>query len=459
MRKNFVLDTNVLLHNPDAIHFFEDNQVIIPLAVIEEIDNQKRRQDEVGANAREVSRRLDAMRQTGKLSEGVALPNGGTLRIEINHRRMEVLPESLDVLDASKPDNRILAVALNLSHVLRDEQVVLVSKDLNLRLKADVLGVKAEDLIRDKVDFRKLYSGQSDIAVGKEEMDAFFTDRSLAVPEGEEGDLLPHQFVVLKNAVNPSASALARLVDGNLIPLKVTNTSRCFGLRARNKEQLFALELLLDPEVKVVTLAGGAGTGKTLLALAAGLEQTMENELYSKLLVTRPVIPLDGQDLGFLPGDKQEKIRPWMQPIFDNIEYLFRFSQQDFYMAGKRLAGGEKDQVAAYEIGEYLAYTGQMELEALTYIRGRSIPQQFILVDEAQNCTAHAVKTLLTRVGEGSKIVFTGDIGQIDHPYLDSASNGFTQLVEKLKGTNLAGHINLTKGERSEVAELGAKLL
>ena len=457
MRKTFVLDTNVLLHNPQALNFFEDNHVVIPLAVIEEIDDQKRRQDEVGANARAVSRMLDDLRQAGKLAEGVDLPGGGTLRIEVNHRRMEALPENLDILDPTKPDNRILAVALNLGHSLGAGQVVLVSKDLNLRLKADVLGVKAEDLIRDKVDFRRLYSGQTELTVSKEEMDAFFVERRLDLPEGEE--MLPHQFAVLKNAANPSASALARNVGRELVPLQVTGNSRCFGLRGRNKEQLFALEILMDPKVKVVTLAGGAGTGKTLLALAAGLEQTMENELYSKLLVTRPVIPLDGQDLGFLPGDKQEKIRPWMQPIFDNIEYLFRFSQHDIFMAGKRLAGAEKDQVAAYEIGEYLTYTGQMELEALTYIRGRSIPQQFILVDEAQNCTAHAVKTLLTRVGEGSKIVFTGDIEQIDHPYLDSASNGFTQLVEKLKAAPLSGHINLTKGERSEVAEMGATLL
>ncbi len=454
MRKTFVLDTNVLLHNPRAIFVFEDNHVVIPLAVIEEIDNQKKRQDEIGLNARSASRILDGLRAQGTLSQGVELPGGGALRIELNNRGVEDIPGYRDLFDLQKPDNRILAVALNLNRDGGNGQVVLVSKDLNLRLKADVLGITAEDFTNDKVDFTKLYSGQAEATLPQAELDAFYADKSL--PARAAGELSPHQFVVLKSAGQPSASALARLVGGRLLPVTVQTTSKCFGLRPRNKEQIFALELLLDPAVKVVTLAGGAGTGKTLLALAAGLEQVLEQNLYGKVLVTRPVIPLEGQDLGFLPGDKEEKIRPWMQPIYDNLEFLFRYASADPSLrAGGKNGHGERNQ----GVEDYLSYAGYLEMEALTYIRGRSIPRQFIIVDEAQNCTTHAIKTLLTRVGEGSKIVFTGDIEQIDNPYLDSASNGLTILVSRLREAGLAGHVTLLKGERSEVAELGARLL
>jgi PhoH-like ATPase len=454
MVKTFVLDTNVLLHNPGALFVFEENQVVIPLAVIEEIDDQKRRQDEIGRNARAVSRALDDLRISGKLAEGVPLHTGGNLRIEINNREMEMLPDHLKFLDTSKPDNRILAVALNLSRNGGKGNVTLVSKDLNLRLKADLLGIKAEDLTNDKVDFNELYTGQSELSSPQAGLDDFYQYGSLPLPRTESA--YPNQFVVLKSSDNPSSSALSRHRGGELNPLIFNNNSKCFGLKARNKEQLFALELLMDQKVKVVTLAGGAGTGKTLLALAAGLEQVLEQNLYTKLLVTRPVIPLEGQDLGFLPGDKEEKIRPWMQPIYDNLEFLFRFSSNDNARGQKNLFKGSERNLG---IEDYLSYTGQLEMEALTYIRGRSIPKQFIIVDEAQNCSPHAIKTMLTRVGEGSKIVFTGDIDQIDHPYLDSASNGFTVMVEKIKDQAISGHVTLVKGERSEIAEMGAKVL
>lgn len=453
-KKTFVLDTNILLHTPQALFVFEDNCVVIPLAVIEEIDNQKRRQDEIGRNAREVSRLLDEMRALGDLSKGVPLPDGGTLRIEVNHSRWSELPDSLDVLDHSKPDNRILAIALSLSRKEDQAPVVLVSKDLNLRLKADVLGLNAEDLYNDKVDFESLYSGQAEVVLAKEELDGFYRNRSLPKPEAK---LFPNQFAVMKCLEHPSLSGLAKASGGVLLPMIHQAGQECFGLRSRNKEQNFAMELLLDESTKIVTLAGGAGTGKTLLALAAGLEQVLETELYDKLLVTRPVIPLDRQDLGFLPGDKKEKIRPWMQPIFDNLEYLFRASTTR--NTSRNSNSHAADRGGTIDIESYLALTGRIELEALSYIRGRSIARQFILVDEAQNCSAHAIKTLLTRVGEGSKIVFTGDIQQIDHPYLDSASNGLTILIEKVKRSELSGHVTLLKGERSAVAELGATLL
>ncbi|MFH1091685.1 MAG: PhoH family protein [Pseudomonadota bacterium] len=431
--------------------------MVIPLAVIEEIDNQKKRQDKIGRNAREISRILDELRSWGNLSQGVPLPDGGTVRIEVNHSGWGDRPEGLEVLDSSKTDNRILAVGLNLVRKENNGPVILVSKDLNLRVKADVLGLQAEDLTTDKVDFSRLYSGQGDLILKKEELDAFYHFKKL--PVEKEWPILPHQFMVLKSADHPSVSGLARRDGDYLVPLNTNNGVDVFGLRARNKEQLFSLDLLMNDQIKIVTLAGGAGTCKTLLALAAALELILEKNLFDKLLVTRPVIPVDGQDLGFLPGDKKEKIRPWMQPIFDNLEYLFHSSHSQLLASRKDKTSRSQGPEGQLDMESYLSFAGRIELEALSYIRGRSIARQFILVDEAQNCTPHAIKSLLTRVGDGSKIVFTGDVEQIDHPYLDSASNGLTILIEKLKNVEIAGHVTLVKGERSAVAELGAKIL
>jgi PhoH-like ATPase len=433
MPKTYVLDTNVLLHNPEAIFAFEDNEVVIPLAVIEEIDNQKKRQDEIGRNARVVSQKLDEMRALGRLAEGVPLPRGGRLRIELNHRECDDFPRAMD---AGKTDNRILVVA----HSLRrnsPEPVILVTKDLNLRVKADVLGIDAEDFHNDKVDFHQLYTGVEELQVTGSDIDRFYRDGMLPV----DGRLnaSPHQFVLMKNADHVSQSALARYCRHTLWPLKHAESMN-WGIRALNKEQQFALELLRDDDIKVVTLVGRAGTGKTLLALAVGLEKVIEENLYTRLLITRPIMPM-GNDLGFLPGTKEEKLRPWVQPIYDNLEFLFRDCSEPF------------------EVVTDLTTRGVLEVEALTYIRGRSIPRQFIICDEAQNLTPLMVKTLITRVGEGTKIIFTGDPEQIDHPYLDASSNGLTFLVERLKGEEIAGHVSLIKGERSKVAELASQLL
>ncbi len=433
MPKTYVLDTNVLLHNPMAIYAFSENHVVIPLPVIEEIDNWKKAQNEIGRHARIVSRELDRLREAGKLSQGVHLKNGGRLEIELNHQEILDFPGGLD---CGKYDNRILAVAQGLS-LERDGPVFLVTKDLNLRIKADVLGIQAQDFNTDKIEYMDLYSGVEEIYIESGQMALFFTHNRLAWPGGETP--YPNTFIVLRNPNEPSQSALCRYADGELHPLIHPN-ARCWGLRARNKEQKFAMELLLDDSIRVVTLVGSAGTGKTLMALAVGLEKVLEEGAYSRLLITRPVIPM-GNDLGYLPGSKEEKLRPWMQPIYDNLEFLFRNCPD------------------AFGLSDDLLRRGVVELEALTYIRGRSIPGQFILCDEAQNLSPNMIKTLVTRVGQGSKIVFTGDPEQIDHPYLDSSSNGLTYLVEKLKGEPTTGHISLFKGERSQVAEMGARLL
>ena len=432
MHETYVLDTNVLLHNPEAMFAFKDNHVVIPLAVIEEIDSQKKRQDEIGRNARVVSRELDALRSLGRLSEGVSLPSGAKLTIELNHSSIINCPKGLD---PEKADNRILAVAFNLSQAGQGK-VTLVTKDLNLRIKADVVGVQSEDFYNDKVDYEHLYSGIVEQHLSACEMDEFFQEGKLKLSGCQP---LPNQFFMLKCHENPSQSALARYSQGMLLPLCHAD-SVSWGVKALNKEQKFALELLRDDRIRVVTLVGRAGTGKTLLALAVGLEKVLEENVFSRLLVTRPVTPM-GEDLGYLPGTKEEKLRPWMQPIYDNLEFLMRNCPDP------------------YGVLDDLVRKGTLELEALTYIRGRSIPKQLILCDEAQNLSPHMIKTLITRVGEDTKIVFTGDPEQIDHPYLDASSNGLTYLVERLKGEEIAGHVTLVKGERSKVAELGGRLL
>lgn len=433
MIKTFILDTNVLLHNPDAIFAFDDNRVVIPFAVIEEIDSQKLRQDEIGRNARLISRKLDRLRSTGSLAEGVILPSGGLLKIELNHENPAALPAGVD---KSKHDNRILAVAYHL-HQECPGRVFLVTKDLNLRVKADVFGIPADDLFKDTIDYPQLYEGTGSLNRTAEDLNALYRNGRLELADDEQA--YPHQFFILKDPEYPSQSAVCRHLDRILYPLLYADTVN-YSVKARNKEQKFALELLMNEDIRVVTLVGKAGTGKTLLALAAGLAMVIEKKAYKRLLITRPVIPI-GNDLGYLPGSKEDKLRPWMQPIFDNMELLFAETKNRHHTI------------------EQLIENGTMEMEALTYIRGRSIPKQFIICDEAQNLTPVMIKTLVTRVGEKTKIVFTGDPEQIDNPYLNAGSNGLTYLVEKMKKYNLAGHIILNKGERSAVAELGAKIL
>jgi len=433
MKKIYILDTNVLLHDPESLFSFEDNYIVLPLSVIEELDRIKRRGDEIGRNARDASRKLDDLRLIGRLSEGVELPNGGEIRIELNGNKTYDL---LSGVDLNTVDNRILALAYFLTNN-ENSPVVLVTKDLNLRIKADVLGISTEDFYSDKVDYERLYNGVRELYLSEKDIDRFYQDGYI---DFQQNNLCPHQFCILKVPENPSISALARY-SGQKLNKLFYDGKTVYGIKSLNKEQKFALDLLLDDTIKIVTLVGKAGTGKTILALAAGLEKVFEDEgRYNRMLITRPIVPL-GNDLGYLPGDKEDKMRPWMQPIYDNLEYLCN------------------DHLHPNGAIDYLLNNGKIELEALTYIRGRSIPRQFIICDESQNLTPHVIKTILTRVGKGSKIVFTGDPEQIDHPYLDASSNGLSYLVERIKEKDIAGHITLIKGERSDVAELGARLL
>ncbi|MGD1278618.1 MAG: PhoH family protein [Tepidisphaeraceae bacterium] len=441
--KYFVLDTNVLLHNPSALFMFADNEVIIPFDVIEELDKFKANTDDLGRNARTVIRHLDHLRQAGNLAEGVSLgDSGGRLRVVLDDNK-----HACPMLTANTADNRIICCA----YALRQEgkRVVFITKDINARIKSDAMGLITEDFEAQKVDFERLYTGWRELPVPSTSIDQLFSQKQvkLEIPESHA-----NEFVLLKDQNDPSHTAIGRLrADGTLVPIRARR-GPIFGIMPRNLQQTMALDLLLDDSVKLVSLIGAAGTGKTLLALAAGLVKTLNEEVYHKLLCARPIMPL-GRDIGYLPGDKEQKLTAWMQPIFDNMSYLL--SNRLTAEAGPHPSHGSHASLSSVEQRiQQLIESGQVILEPLTYIRGRSIPNQFMIVDEAQNLTPHEVKTIASRVGDGTKLVLTGDATQIDNPYLDSSSNGLSYLVERLKGKPIVGHITLEKSERSELASL-----
>lgn len=434
--KTFVVDTNVLLHNPAALFSFSDNHVVIPMVVLEELDRFKSANNELGQNSREVARSLDRLRNQGSLREGVRTPQGGTIQVIIGG----------DALDGMLPginDNRILGCA----QMLRREghNVFFISKDINARVKADALGIPSEDFKAMRVNVDELYTGYLTVDLPGEEVDEL-GDR----PEVDPATLLPaddlplswNQFVVLRDKANHEHIALLRY-DGAAGRLRrlTEEPPELYSVVPRSPEQRIAFELLLDDKVKLVTLVGRAGTGKTLLALACGLNKVIDSERYKKLLVSRPIMPL-GADIGYLPGSKDDKLSHWMGPIFDNLHFLLASEERDPDDVINRLIAEET-----------------VTMEALTYIRGRSISKQFVIVDEAQNLTPHEIKTIISRAGEDTKVVLTGDPHQIDNPYLDSSSNGLTHVVERMRGQEMAGHITMTKSERSELAGIAADML
>lgn len=449
MKKTFVLDTNVLLHDPSAMLRFEDNDVVLPITVIEELDRFKKQPEMMGRNARQVSRTLDNLREKSHLIDGITINGGGCLRVALCDRKTlrELPPE----LEGDKGDNAILAVALELKQQ-SDFPVVVVSKDTNLRIKADALGLAAEDYETDKVDLEELYTGTTEVWVDNETIEHFFQDGNISL----DRPIFPNQAVTLVDSSNPSHTALAiafgsreTATDNShtqLIPAIKVPHGGISHIQPRNREQKFAFDLLLRDSIQLVTLVGKAGTGKTLIAIAAGLHQVANERIYNRLLISRPVIPM-GKDIGYLPGDVSEKLTPWMQPLYDNFDLIFGTQEPQGKPAHWRRGHEE------------LIERGLLQIEPLTYIRGRTIPKQFMIVDEAQNLTPHEVKTILTRAGEGTKIVLTGDLDQIDNPYVDAASNGLTYVVERFKDEPLAGHITLYKGERSNLAERAAVLL
>lgn len=434
-RRKIVLDTNVILFDALAILKFGEADIHIPISVIEEVDRFKRDQGENGRNARQFSRFVDVLRAKGSLAQGVQLDNHETM-VYINTDLMFAgVPSDLDQM---KADNRILSTALALQKQHPRYKVELITKDINLRIKADVYGIFAKDYEPGDFNQENLYEGYLEVELSPEKIDQFYKEKRVELSEVK---LQANQYLIMKDKSNPNHSAIGRYsgVEKAVIPL-ISPANSIWGINARNVEQSFALDCLLNDEMMFVSLVGKAGTGKTLLAIAAGLHKTLDEGRFQRLLVSRPIFPM-GRDIGYLPGDIEQKLNPWMQPIFDNVEFLMG--------ADKKAAGRAQE----------LINQGMLNIEPLTYIRGRSIPKQYLIVDEAQNLTPHEIKTIVTRAGNGTKIVLTGDVYQIDNPYVDSANSGLTYAVERFKGQQIAAHVTLTKGERSELAELAANIL
>jgi PhoH-like ATPase len=433
--KNYVLDTNVLLHDPSSVLNFKDNNVLIPIDVIEELDRFKRESNELGSNARQFSRTLDKLRGKGKLNKGVKLENGGTLRIIFPDKN-----ESGTLVFGNKTvDSRIVSMGLEIQKAQPKVPTIIVSKDINLRLKADAFGIDAEDYETDRIFLTDLYTGMVEQTISAEKLARFRSEGELDIAGGKN---FPNEYCTLIEERNPKRTALAKVDPSGTKYIPILDCREgIWGIKPRNKEQHFAFDALLDDKVKLVTLMGKAGTGKTLMAMAAGLKRTVLDREFRRLVVARPTISM-GKELGFLPGSLEEKLAPWMQPIHDALEML-----SDLNMGSEHRRSTD------------LMRSGSIVVEALSYIRGRSIANQFMVIDEAQNLTPLEVKTIITRVGHGTKIVFTGDPYQIDNPYVDSSSNGFNYIISKFRSHPIAAHIELQKGERSDLAELAANIL
>jgi PhoH-like ATPase len=432
--KNYVLDTNVLLHDARALFAFADNNVIIPIYVIEEVDTFKKDQSELGRNARMVARLLDKVRSEGSLAKAQKLETGGTVRVALSKS-----PPKNPSYDSRSMDQRILELALEVRDSDPGTPTIMVTKDVNMRVRGDALGLATADFEPERISIEELYTGNRELPVPSSVIDEFYQNGSVVI---DAPGLHANEFLTLKDEGGKSALTRWDKTIGKAVPVKKLREG-VWGIKPRNREQHFALDLLLNDDIKCVTLVGKAGTGKTLLAIAAGLQKVAEEQVFSKLLVSRPIFPL-GRDIGYLPGDIEEKLNPWMQPIYDNLELLLGLNKSD------------KKEGRSYA---ELVDLGFVEIEPLTYIRGRSLPNVYMIVDEAQNLTPHEVKTIITRAGEGTKIILTGDPYQIDHPYLDSSNNGLTIVAERFKNEAIAGHVILTKGERSPLAELATQIL
>lgn len=457
-KKIYILDTNVLLYDSEAIFAFERTSIAIPIFVLEELDRFKGENTDVGRNARVVNRHLDELRKRGNLRQGVELDNGSLLKVLFVDKALEtvILP-----FRHSSADNAILAMACE----LRDQgyNVKFISKDINARVKADVLGIAAQDYLKDAVTESDFYKGWRRLLVPAVELKREFPVQLSDL--AKEKDLELNEFVLVESQHNPYNNRLFRYIGSDKF-ISVHEPHFAWPLKPRNAQQLMALNLMMDPKIQMVSLIGKAGSGKTFLALLAGLQHVLANKDYKKMLISRPVIPL-GRDIGYLPGDVQEKLHSWMMPVYDNIELILHHAEQarpfedNLKDDKKGFFRGKKKKEDKDRLGhvEDLVKHGKLSLEAITYMRGRSIPYQFILIDEVQNLTPHEVKTLITRVGEGSKIILAGDPFQIDSPYLDFSTNGLVLTSQKFKGQGLYGTVYLETSERGDLSELANKLL
>lgn len=433
MKKTFILDTNVLIHDPLSFLKFQDNIVIIPISVIEELDTFKNYADEKGKNVRIVSRKLDELRTSGRLDKGVKTKDGGIIKIEME--KEFILP---DGFTKNHMDNRILNTAY--SFYKKNKNTILVSKDINLRLKAEAIGLRAEDYETGKVNIDELYSGSTVVEVDDSVIEEFYKNKHI---KNSLKVSYPNEFVILKSNSDSKKAALGRIPNNDTSVIKNLSPEQSpWGIKPLNKEQRFAMELLLDDNIKLITLLGSAGTGKTLISLACGLHKTVDTNTFRRVVVCRSIVPV-GRDIGYLPGTKDEKLQSWMGAIYDNLEFIM----------------DKKHPEEGIMKFDYLMQQNKIEIASVTHIRGRSLPKQYMIVDDAQNLTPHEIKTILSRAGEGTKVVVTGDPYQIDNPYLDIASNGLTYIVDRFKGQSVYGHVTFTKTERSELARLVSELL
>ena len=434
-KKIFVIDTNVILHDATCIQNFEDNEVVIPISVLEELDQFKRGNEQIHYNAREFLRLLDELSIDSDMSDLNQFD--GKIRVVVNHSWH---PDVEVIFKEDCPDHRIINCAFKLHEETPDKKIVLVSKDTNIRLKARSLGILAEDYTTDTIeDISDIYPGNRLIEnVSTEEIDMVYSSVDIGTNDLQSIEKpTPNENFILKNG-QKSVLAYFDPFEKSIVQI---NNPNAYGIIPRNAEQSFALNMLLDNRIQLITISGKAGTGKTLLALASALEKRKN---FSKIFLARPIIPLSNRDLGFLPGDIHSKLDPYMQPLFDNLSVI----RNQFKNSDQR----------ALRINEMLEHE-KLLITPLAYIRGRSLQKSFFIVDEAQNLTPHEVKTIITRAGEGTKVIFTGDIHQIDHPYLDKKSNGLTYLISRMKGQDVFAHITLEKGERSDLADLASNLL
>ena len=464
MIKNYIIDTNVMVHDPNFLYNFEDNNIIIPIMCIEELDNLKKREGIVGYHARNAARELNNIRGLGNLHTGVKLSNGGTLRIEINHLDPSCLPNGFEL---TKNDTKILAIAKNIADENKEIPTILVTKDLYMAIKSDALGIITQDYENDKISTDDLYKGYTDFLLPLEDIGKI-KNGGIPLPLNLDFPVYPNEFLTIKDSSGGITEILAKFDGENIVPLKYSNET-AWGLKPINKEQIMAFELLMDPELDLVSIAGGAGSGKTILSTAVALQKVIEQGVYRRVIFVKPVTPA-GEDIGYLPGTEEEKLRPWMGSFYDAIETLM--DVKDYYKKDKDKIKTKKNrkfaeselknsEVSVDDFIEQFRKNGTIETKTFTYMRGRTLSDALVIIDEAQQTTPHLAKLMLTRAGFGSKFVFIGDAtdNQIDNILVDSKSNGLVYTVDKMKPFKLTGHITLKHVERSPLAKLAEKYM
>ncbi|WP_236932629.1 PhoH family protein [Geosporobacter ferrireducens] len=456
MIKNYIIDTNVMIHDPKFLYNFEDNNIIIPIIAIEELDKLKKAPGVVGYHARLVLKELNKVRQYGNFLEGISLPNGGRIRIEMNHMDLTVLP---DGMDRQSNDNKILTIAKNVALADAERPTIIVTKDMCMTVKGEAIGLTVQDYQNDKVHTDELYKGYSQIYLSSQEINNIFK-KGIEPPEEIIDTIYPNHFFHIKSHDNSSHEILAKYKNKKIVPLEHTNAA-AWGLKPINREQKMAFELLFDTDIDFASILGGAGSGKSILCIAYALQSVLEKGLYRKIIFVRPVVPA-GNDIGYLPGDEKDKLKPWMSALYDTVDNLFhnksKYREDDGPRIYKR---GEKPDFSVEQFIDTYRDMGLLEMKTFNYMRGRTLANALVIVDEAQETTPHLAKLMLTRAGEGSKFLFIGDPSdnQIDNVLVDSRSNGLVYTVDRMKSFDITGHITLQQVERSPLAQLAEKYM